>query len=162
LQEIKSKMLANQLTMGEALASALPFFRGKVSDEKLHWLASELQGYPNPLDFYRGQFNDLPSYRVVSGSLKLMSPKGELSELKHPFASRNKFFLAAPLAWLEEFARLPGDPAMVELAELTAYMGKVGAAVICQCPRHELFAILAKFKEQFVALIDEVAVPSSN
>lgn len=156
LQDIKSKMLANKLPLVEALASALPLLRGKISDEKLLWLASELQGYGNALDFYNNKDHGLPKYRIVSGTLKLMTANGELTDLQHPLASRKTFFLAAPLAWLEEFAKLPGDPATVESAELTAYMGRLSGTVVCRCPRAELLAILTNFKKEFVALIDEV------
>ena len=155
-QELKQKLLAGQITFSEALPKALPQLRGKVSDEKLLWLASELQGYSNAMEFYQNQVHELPKYRIVPGQLFLMTPEGNLTELKHPYAKRTEYFLSAPVAWLEEFARLQGDVSIVEVPELTAFMSSAGGGVVCQTKKVELRRIIANFRNEFIALLDQV------
>jgi hypothetical protein len=155
-QELKQKLLSGQMTFAEALPKALPQLRGKVSDEKLLWLASELQGYSNAIEFYQNNTHGLPRYRIVPGALFLMTADGNLNELKHPYARRTDYFLSAPVAWLEEFARLQGDISLVEVPELTAFMSGAGGGVVCQTKKVELRRIIANFRNEFIALLDQV------
>ncbi|MBS1992267.1 MAG: hypothetical protein JSS86_05505 [Cyanobacteria bacterium SZAS LIN-2] len=155
-QELKQKLLSGQITFSEALPKALPQLRGKISDEKLLWLASELQGYSNAIEFYQNQNHGLPRYRIVPGALFLMTPDGNLNELKHPYAKRTDFFLSAPVSWLEEFARLQGDISIVEVPELTSFMSGAGGGVVCQTKKVELRRIIANFRNEFIALLDQV------
>lgn len=155
-QDLKQKLLAGQVTFAEALPKALPLLRGKISDDKLLWLASELQGYSNAIEFYQGTDHTLPKYRIVPGALFLMTPDGNLNELKHPYARRSDYFLSAPVAWLEEFARLQGDISLVEVPELTAFMSSAGGGVVCQTKKSELRRIIANFRNEFIALLDQV------
>ena len=53
LQDLKRKITNKELALPDALAKALPMLRGLVPDDKLMWLASELQGYPNGLEFFQ-------------------------------------------------------------------------------------------------------------
>ena len=155
-QDLKKKLLTGQVTFGDALPKALPQLRGKISDDKLLWLASELQGYSNAIEFYQNQSHNLPKYRIVPGALFLMTPDGTLNELKHPYAKRTDYFLSAPVAWLEEFARLQGDISLVEVPELTAFMSGGGGGVVCQTKKYELRRIIANFRNEFLALLDQV------
>jgi len=155
-QELKQKLLSGQMTFSEALPKALPQLRGKISDDKLLWLASELQGYSNAIEFYQNNNHGLPQYRIVPGSLFLMKPDGSLNELKHPYAKRTDYFLSAPVSWLEEFARLQGDVSIVEVPELTAFMSSAGGGVVCQTKKVELRRIIANFRNEFIALLDQV------
>jgi hypothetical protein len=155
-QDLKNKLLSGQVTFAEALPKALPQLRGKISDEKLLWLASELQGYSNAIEFYQSQAHSLPKYRIVPGALYLLTPDGALTELKHPYAKRSDYFLSAPVAWLEEFARLQGDVSLVEVPELTAFMSASGGGVVCQTKKVELRRIIANFRNEFIALLDQV------
>jgi hypothetical protein len=155
-QDLKQKLLSGQISFSEALPKALPQLRGKVSDEKLLWLASELQGYSNAIEFYQSNNHGLPPYRIVPGALYLMTPDGALNELKHPYAKRTDYFLSAPVAWLEEFARQQGDTSVVEVPELTAFMSASGGGVVCQTKKVELRRIIANFRNEFLALLDQV------
>ena len=96
------------------------------------------------------------SYRIVPGSLYLMTAEGELNELKHPYAKRDNYFLSAPVSWLEEFARLQGDISIVEVPELTAFMSGGGGGVVCQTKKSELRRIIANFRNEFIALLDQL------
>lgn len=155
-QDIKRRLLTGQMSFGEALPKALPAMRGKASDDKLLWLASELQGYSNAIEFYQSPAHNLPKYRIVPGGLYLMTSDGNLNELKHPYAKRNDYFLSAPVAWLEESARLQGDLSLVEVPELTAFMSASGGGVVCQTQKYELRRIIAAFRNHFIALLDSM------
>ena len=155
LTELKTKLLANQIQLGEALGRALPSFRGKVGDARLNWLANELQGYPNALDFYKNPSNEFPPYRIVKGSLRVMDQQGNVQSVQHAIGQRTEFFLAAPIAWLEDSAQMPGQITYVELPELNIYMGMLGNAV-CEVTKEQIERIILNFKRSFIACIDEV------
>lgn len=158
LQDVKAKIQSGQIGLGDAITKCLPSFRGKVSDERLIWLSHELQGYPNALDFYSRPGNDFPPYRVVRGSLKLMDATGAVTPvLDHAIGKRTEFFLAAPVAWLEESAMLQGNVTYVELPELNVYMkGQKGNAV-CELSKDQLTRILTSMKQSLCSIIDDVA-----
>ena len=158
LQDLKAKVQSGQVGLGEAITKALPAFRGKVSDDRLVWLANELQGYPNALDFYSRPANDFPPYRVVKGALKLMDQTGAVTEITHhAIGKRTEFFLAAPVDWLEESSRYGESITYVELPELNVYLkGQAGSAV-CELTKDQLTRILNSFKQSFCSIIDEVS-----
>lgn len=159
LQELKSKVQNGQVSLGEAITKALPAFRGRVSDERLIWLSNELQGYPNALDFYSRPGNDFPPYRVVRGALKMMDAgTHEVTPVTHhPIGNRTEFFLAAPIAWLEESVQLPGTITYVELPELNVYMKGQKGNTVCELTKDQLTRILSSFKTSFCSIIDEVS-----
>jgi hypothetical protein len=156
LTELKTKLLANQILLGEALGRALPSFRGKVGDARLNWLANELQGYPNALDFYKNPSNEFPPYRVVQGALRVMDGQGNVAPVAHAIGQRKEFFLAAPVAWLEDSANMPGQITYVELPELNIYMGMGMGNAVCEVSKEQIERILGNFKRSFIACIDEV------
>jgi hypothetical protein len=145
------------MKMSDALARALPKFRGLAADELLVWCANELQGYGNGLEFYQSRSHDLPPYRVVAGHLKVVHQDGSWGEIAHPLAQRNEFFLSAPLSWLEDFSSIPGESSVVDLPELTNYIGRqLGGTIVCECRKSELERILGSFRENFAAALNEV------
>jgi hypothetical protein len=155
--DLRTKLLQGKIPFNQALPEALPLLRGKISDEKLLWLASELSGYQEAIAFFQGEDHGLPLYRIVPGQLKLMTTDGNLVELKHPYAKRNKFFLSAPISWIEEFSTWPGDQSLVEVAELSAMMSAAGGGVVCETHKAELRRIIATFRNEFIALLEQVA-----
>lgn len=161
-QELKKKLLAGETTFTIALPQALPALRGKITDDKLVWLASELQGYSNAMDYYNDPKNDLPKYRIVRGSICMMKPDGSMHPVQHPMANREEFFLGAPISWIEEFATFPGDTSLVELPELSAFTAKQGGGVVCQCQKAELRRIIAQFRNDFIKLLDQVVASSPS
>ncbi|MBL8081735.1 MAG: hypothetical protein JNN26_03905, partial [Candidatus Obscuribacter sp.] len=62
-QQLKNQLLSGQISFNQALPQALPELRGKIADEKLLWLASELQGYENAVAYYQTEDHGLPKYR---------------------------------------------------------------------------------------------------
>lgn len=154
-EEMKRKLLAGETTFSEALPSALPNLRGKIPDEKLLWLSNELQGYQQALDFYQMDNHDLPVYRIVPGDLYLMRADGNCEEINHPYARRDKYFLSAPIHWLEEWSTHPDETSIVELPELSTFMAQAGGGIVCFCPRSELKRIIAQFRNDFILLLDE-------
>jgi hypothetical protein len=160
LQDLKSKVQSGQITLADAITKALPSFRGKVSDDRLIWLSNELQGYPNALDFYSRPANDFPPYRVVRGRLKMMDATGAVTDASAAagaMGQRTEFFLAAPVAWLEESSQFQGHITYVELPELNVYMkGQSGNAVV-EFTKDQLTRILTSTTQSFCALIDQVA-----
>ncbi len=163
-QELKVKLLAGQITFNQALPQALPQLRGKIADEKLLWLASELQGYASAIEFYQTEDHNLPPYRIVPGTLRLMTGDGNLVELKHPYAKRTKIFLSSPISWIEEFAshNQQGTQSLVEVPELTAFMSQGGGGVVCETTQAELRRIIATFRNQFIDLLDQVEAKSGG
>ena len=72
-------------------------------------------------------------------------------------AQRTEFFLAAPVAWLEESIQFQGHITYVELPELNVYMkGQAGNAVV-EFTKDQLTRILTSLTQSFCALIDQVA-----
>lgn len=157
-QNLKSQLLSGQISFNQALPQALPELRGKVPDAKLLWLASELQGYENAVSYYQSGDHELPKYRIVPGTLRFVTPDGQLTELKHPYAKRDMIFLSSPISWLEEFATYDGDISIVDVPELTAFMnGGNGGGVVCETQKSELRRIIATFRNEFIALLDQVS-----
>jgi len=162
LQDLKNKITNKELALPDALAKALPLLRGLVTDDKLMWLASELQGYPNALEFFQNQGNDaalkdFPSYRIVTGKIWLLTPQGTLAELNNPMTSRERVFLSAPVSWLEEALKDPNDTCIVDMAELTNYFAKGVGNVVCECPKEHLRGILSIFRQRFIQVLDEAS-----
>ncbi len=160
-QQLKAQLLSGQISFNQALPQALPELRGKIADEKLLWLASELQGYDGAASYYQSESHGLPQYRIVAGQLRYMTPDGQIGELKHPYAKRDQIFLSSPISWLEEWSNHPGDMSLVEVPELTAFMGSGGGGVICECQKSELKRIIATFRNEFIAVLDKVSAETS-
>lgn len=158
MQTINSKLQLREISIEQAIVKALPMLRGKVGDETLLWLVSELQGYHAALDFYQNEKHNLPEYRVVTGQLQLMEPTGAISPVNHPLARRRRYFLSAPVSWLEEFLSLPGDVSLVELPDLTAYLGTGKGTVICQCPKPELMKMLVIIRQKVMAVLSKAEI----
>lgn len=157
LYEIKRKLQRGEITISDGIVKCLPDLRGRVPDETLVWLASELQGYSNSLHFYQENNHNLPAYRVVKGTLKIMDASGKLTDIKHPFTSRTQFFLGAPVAWLEEFAKLPGEVALVELPDLTTLLGGGRGNVACEFTKEQLTRMLSIVKSRVLEVMNQVA-----
>lgn len=158
LQELKNRVMSGEIRFGEALSRALPSVHGKVADERILWMVNEMNGYPNALDWYQRPTDDFPPYRVVTGQLKSVDPQGNLGEVNHPLAAKGRYFLAAPISWLEDAFQMEGHTALVEMQELSAHFAKAtgGGGVVCSCSKDEVNRILASFKQNFAALINEV------
>ena len=159
MDQIRQQLQRKEISVGDAAVKALPLLRGKVSDETLLWLVSEVQGYQNSIDFYqdKGNTTNLPGYRIVSGKLRLLDGSGMLTELKHPFASRGKYFLSAPVSWLEQFESLPGDKALADCPDLTSYMGKGLGTVVCEFPKPQLGQMIVHIRQRLLAILDKVS-----
>ena len=158
LQTINSKLQLREISIEQAIVKALPILRGNTEDGTLMWLVNELQGYANSLDFYQNEKHKLPDYRVVSGELKLMAADGKISPLNHPLANRGRYFLSAPVSWLEEFLSLPGQTSVVELPDLTTYMGTGLGNIICQCPKSELTRMLVIIRQKVMSVLKEAEI----
>ncbi|PWT95566.1 MAG: hypothetical protein C5B53_11215 [Candidatus Melainabacteria bacterium] len=143
MSEISGKLKRGEISISDAIVKTLPELRGKVPDETLIWLASELQGYSNSLHFYQNNNHGLPTHRVVKGKLRLMDTSGKLSDLQHTYASRGQYFLGAPIAWLEESAKLPGELVLVELPDLTSLITAGRGNVACECTKDQLKLVLS-------------------
>jgi len=158
LQELKNRVISGEIRLGEALGRALPNVHGKVPDDRILWMVNEMNGYPNALDWYQRPTDDFPPYRVVTGQLKSVDPHGNLGDVNHPLATKGRYFLAAPISWLEDAFHMEGAVALVEMQELSAHFAKAtgGGGVVCSCSKDEVNRILASFKQNFVALINEV------
>ena len=160
LDQIRQQLQRKEISVGDAAVKVLPLLRGKVSDETLLWLVSEVQGYQNSIDFYQDKGGvstaDLPAYRIVSGALRLLDGNGQLNELKHPFASRGKYFLSAPVSWLEQFESLPGESALADCPDLTSYMGRGLGTVVCEFPKPQLRQMIVHIRQRLLAVLDKV------
>ena len=159
MDQIRQQLQRKEISVGDAAVKALPLLRGKVSDETLLWLVSEVQGYQNAIEFYqdKGTPSHLPAYRIVSGQLRLLDANGVLTELKHLFASRGKYFLSAPVSWLEQFESLPGEIALADCPDLTSYMGKGIGTVVCEFPKPQLQQCIVHIRQRLLAVLDKVA-----
>ena len=162
IEDVKHKIIGKQIQLGPALTKLLPMMRGKVADERLFWLVSELQGYQNAIDFYQQSSHSLPTYRIIPGALKVVDKQGNLADLNHPWAKKTQFFLGAPIAWLEDSADVPGLSTMVELPELTNYAGKNLGTIVCECKRADLLACIEAFRRQLISLLTEVGASSPS
>ncbi len=157
MDEIRQKLQRKEITVGDAIVKALPLLRDRVQDDTLTWLACELQGYPNGIEFYQGKATNLPEYRVVTGALKLMDPTGAISDFNHPFASRGKYFLSAPVSWLEEFASLPGTNALADCPDLTSLLMKGQGNVVCEFTKPQLNQVITHIRQRLISLLDKMA-----
>jgi hypothetical protein len=156
LHDVRQKLKRGDITISDTIVTILPQLRGCVSDETLMWLASELQGYANAVQFYQSDNHHLPSYRVVKGVLRLVHSGGKLAEVKHPFAQRSQYFLSAPVAWLEDFAKLPGEFVLVELPDLTAFLGGGAGNVACELTKVQLTRVLTAVRSRVIEVMDQV------
>jgi len=152
LEKVKIDLQHNKISLSDAIVKALPFLKEKESDLTMTWLSSELQGYSNPLNFYYQSDHNLPAYRVVNGLLKMMTKDGKLVHLDHALANRTRYFVSAPIAWLEESASLPGQVSVTEMPELTKDMNS-GQGVVIEYSRRQLQSILQEVKVRFLALL---------
>ncbi len=156
-EQLKQQLLSGQTTFSKALPEALPMLRGKISDNNLFWLSSELQGYNDALTFYQRPDHGLPGYRAVPGTLHIIRPDGSFEPLNHPYATRDKFFVSVAISWIEEFSNLPGEESLVELPEFGTFLQRSGGGgVVVACPKTELKRIIATFRNEFIKLLDHV------
>ena len=156
MYEIRGKLQRREISISDAIVKCLPDLRGRVPDETLIWLASELQGYSNSLLFYQNTTHNLPPYRVVTGRLRLVDARGQQSDVQHALANRKDFFLGAPVAWLEEFAKLPGEVILVELPDLTAYLAQGKGNAACECTKEQLTRALSIVRSRVLEVMNQV------
>ncbi len=156
LKELKEQILRKEITLSEALPRVLPELRGRVSDEKLLWLSRELQGYDDALDFYRGTSHGLPPYRIVKGTLYRVGQDGSITPMTHPYAQRSDFFLSAPISWLEQEAKVPGDESLIELTEFSAFKIIGDHGVVCACAKNDVRRLVSAFQVRLLRLFDEL------
>lgn len=157
LDEIKYRISSNKMPLSEALATALPKFRGLADDNLLFWCVNELQGYNDGLNYYQEHAHNLPQYRVVQGRLAVVMPDGNWAQINHALAQRGQYFLSAPVQWLEDFAAVQGDDAIVDLPELTNFIGRqMGGTVICATKKTQLVRILDMSKQSFMSALEHV------
>lgn len=90
----------------------------------------------------------------------MLAPDGNLLELKHPWANRDTFFLSAPISWLEDSINYPEEPTMVDMAELTSYLGRGQGNVVLLCSKDSIRNVLNAFKRNFMTLLDNVGASS--
>jgi hypothetical protein len=155
LEEIRRQLERHEISVDNAIVKSLPLLKEIAPEETILWLVSELQGYGNALEFYQRQSSasNLPQYRVVPGSLKLLDEAGALHPLKHPFASRGAYFLSAPAAWLEQFVGVPGDTAVAECRELTSFLSSGVGTVVCEFPKTELLRVLNDIRQHLIMVM---------
>jgi hypothetical protein len=156
LLELRRQLAKGEIPISKAIVQVLPELRGRVPDATLTWLASELQGYANSVVFYQSDKHDLPTYRIVTGVIKLVDPNGKVSDLEHPYAQRGRYFLSAPIAWLEDFAALPGQGTLVELPDLTALMGNGRGSIACQFTKEQLKGVLSTVRNRVIEVMTQV------
>ena len=152
LEKLAIDLKENKISLADAIVKALPNLKETESDSTVTWLANELQGYRDPLDFYYQKNHNLPAYRVVDGSLKLMNSDGSLVNLDHSLANRSKYFLSAPISWLEESALLPGHLSVTEMPELSHDISS-GRGVVIEYSARQLRSILEEVKKKLLALL---------
>jgi hypothetical protein len=158
LSELKKSVESGDLRLGDAIGQALHEVRGKVSDQRILWLVNEMNGYPNPLDWYKRPSNDFPTYRVVVGELKSVDKAGKLGDVSQALETKGQYFLAAPISWLEDAAATKDNAALIELQELSTHFAKAsgGGGIVCVCSKDQVNRILASVRNSFFSLINEV------
>lgn len=152
LEKLLSDLEHNRISLADAIVKALPALKEDHNDATMSWLSNELQGYSNPLEFYYQANHSFPAYRTVNGSLKLMNKEGNLVNLEHPLADRAKYFLSAPVSWLEESYSLPGDFCFTEMPELS-HDKNSGEVIVIKYRHKELQNILAEIKKRLINLL---------
>lgn len=153
INKLRSDLEHNKISLADAIVKALPILKDKHNDATMSWLSNELQGYSNPLNFYYQADHSFPPYRIVSGSLKLMTKEGNLVNVEHPLSDRSKYFLSAPVSWLEESNSLPGeDMCYTEMSELS-HDKSSGEVVVLAYTHRQLQATLAEIKKRLIALL---------
>jgi hypothetical protein len=160
LDQLRQQLQRKEISVGDGIVKALPLVKDRVPDDIIMWLVNELQGYSNSIEFYQKDHiihDELPVYRVVQGSLKILDPDGSLNDLDHPFASRGKYFLSAPVSWLEEFESLPGPHALADCPDLTSYLAKGLGNVVCEFSKPQLAQIIITIRQRVIAVLDKVA-----
>lgn len=151
LEKLRTNLQNNKISLADAIVEALPVLRETEEDTTLAWLVNELQGYSNAMDFYSQPNHDLPDYRIVSGSLKLLGKNGDLQNLQHSLANRDKYFISVPISWLEEFSTLPGNLSITEMPELTKTSNS--GHIVLQLPREQMLKILNEVKTRLLSLL---------
>ena len=160
MDQLRQQLQRKEITVGDGIVKALPLVKDRVPDDTIMWLVNELQGYSNTLEFYQREnivHNDLPAYRIVQGSLKILDSNGDLNDLEHPFASRGKYFLSAPVSWLEEFESLPGPVALADCPDLTSYLAKGSGNIVCEFSKPQLAQIIVTIRNRVISVLDKVA-----
>ena len=151
-EKLRLDLENNKISIADAIVKALPLLKDKQNDVTMGWLSNELQGYSNPLNFYYQENHGFPAYRVVDGSLKLMNKEGNLVNLEHPLNNRTKYFLSAPVSWLEESFSMSGDWCYTEMPELSHDKNSGEVAVLAYTHR-QLQGILAEVRKRLIALL---------
>ena len=157
---LKQQLQRKEISVGDGIVKVLPIVKDRVPDEIIMWLVNELQGYQNSIEFYQKEgiiHKDLPTYRIVQGHLKILDANGSLNDLEHPFASRGRYFLSAPVSWLEEFESLPGPNALADCPDLTSYLAKGLGNVVCEFSKPQLGQIITTIRQRVIAVLDKVA-----
>lgn len=152
LQELRTNLEANKISLSDAIVKALPELKDREPDTTMVWLSNELQGYSNSLDFYYQANHCVPEYRIVDGSLKLMNKEGNLVNVEHPLADRSKYFLSAPVSWLEESATLPGELSVTEMPELSPDKNG-GQVIVLEYSHTQLQNTLTEIKNKLLDLL---------
>ena len=64
---------------------------------------------------------------------------------------------APQLAWLEEFAKLPGETVLVELPDLTNLISAGRGNIACECTKDQLSLVLSIVRGKVLEVMNQIA-----
>jgi hypothetical protein len=153
LQDIKRDLLSKKLTLVEAITHALPELKSKLAEDKLAPLIADYFGQRSiAMDWYLRPSKEHLAHRVVPGAVKMLENDGSLANIRHRFAEHDRYFIAAPIVWLEKSLAEGGDLAFIEMTEMG---GSATGKVVCVTEKSNIERIVDTVKQNLLALIDE-------
>lgn len=112
----------------------------------------------------RGESGHMPhpgmAHRERPGKLVVLRPAGAQADVSHEIAQRTAFFIGAPIAHIQELSELPGETSIIELADLTEYIGEAeGGGIALVVEKRHLEQMVKNSRSGVAALIDLVITP---
>lgn len=173
LREIIEEAKRPDTDIGALIAEAIPLLGNeRLKPQEWTSLQHDRDGFKNQIgiDYYLREPLDkydcgyLPyngmAHRQRPGRLVVLKADGTQSDVTHELAKREEFFIGAPISQIQQLAQMPGHTSLVELSDLTEYIGQQeGGKIALVLDKSHLDQIVRNTRNALATLIDLAITP---
>ena len=170
LNELLAMARQEDCDLNAIVKEAMPLMAGRIGTGPGNSIETDFYGC-DALDYYLKEPLDKISYGYVAkywcpgretpGAIKHMHADGSLSQVDHPLAGREIYFVSCPLAKIQELAQSDSETVVVELPELTKVILAGGeGTIVLVCDRKEMQRLMRGARGATAAVLDLAVNPA--
>lgn len=152
LDDIKRRLLNREITLAEAIERVRTEAVNQLTDIRLRWLESELNGYPARKKVLEESSLHEPEYRKLQGRYLAQLSTGEWVDVSDTNLGDYPGFLGVGIATIEDVVRSKGNQ------EIDLPLGEIipGTPFRLRIHRDQLSNIDESVRSRLIDLIDEI------